>query len=114
MGISTSVMVAITELRTVAKEEGTVKERLLATMKEARSHWLVTNDEEQFKAAVGAVIMESDHETQERIRAEMRVLNTVGAAAAGIPVDWEAFVEDVPSDPIGLLALWQSTGRKAG
>lgn len=52
-------MVGITELRTMVDSKQSLEERLKVTMRAALGHWLITDEESQFKMAVGAVLVEA-------------------------------------------------------
>lgn len=106
--METTILVAITELRHTANKPGTLEERLKATMLEAKNHWLVTDDDERFRSAIGAVLLESTEEEQARINSEMRVLNVLSAAMRGVGVDWSALEAEADNEPLGLVQMWKA------
>ena len=110
MTLSNSLQIAILEIKhkvAALPAETTLEDKLTAAMRDARHHWMVTNEDEQFRAAVGAVMLNSDDDTRRRIEKEMLALRTLGTAMDGVPVDFSSV--EVPEDPIGLLALWKDT-----
>lgn len=108
------MLIAITEcLRTIGETQG-LEDRLKASMKIAKQHWLVTDEDERFKSAVGAVMQSYGHGSPEwsQLETELKALAQVSAminsAQAGLSVD-PASIELPPEDfkPIGLLRLWK-------
>lgn len=109
--ISNTVMIAITEAKShvqqaMAKDPNLdIEGRLRVAFGVTRDHWATTGEENRFRAGVGGVILASSPEEQERINAELHNLQMVGAAVAGIPVDFSAL--GVDEEPIGLLRIWR-------
>jgi len=98
MSISNSLMIGITELENQIDHSKPLKEKMLDAMKLALDHWLVIEDEEQFKAAVGAVLIKATEEEKEKINNQLQMLKTLSAVLSGIPVDIEAVMKDMPKD----------------
>lgn len=116
MGIPNTVMVAITELKHVAEQEAEYEGRVNAVMKAAVRHWMVTDEGEQFKAACGALILTTPDKAEE-IKAQLRTLNALGAASSGIPVDWEALLEenkDAPKPSVMLQGAFREAIKARG
>src|SRR4051794_9202399 len=109
MNISASMSIAIAEAKIAPEQEPDLDSQLRAAMKATHDHWLITNEEERFKAAVGAVIVISDQATRVRIAQEIRILGSVSAAITGVPVDFSALLDD-NFEPIGLLRMWKELG----
>lgn len=67
---------------------GGLTEKLSAAMNEAVDHWLVTNEDERFRAAVGAVMVHYGEGSEEfaRLQEEMRDLNRLSAALNAMQV----------------------------
>lgn len=108
------VMIAAAEARGQCKDEPDVIERVKKAMKACRNHWMVTDENEQFRAAVAAAMLESDPVERERIERSAQALNKVGAMLkalqAGVPVDIEAMAaEKQDEDIIPLNKLWHDT-----
>lgn len=97
------------EAAQACKGEPDLIERIRKAMKSARHHWMVTNESEQFRAAVAAAIMESTGEERERLERSAKSLNQLGAMLqalqAGVPVDIEA-MEKPADDTIPLTKMW--------
>lgn len=77
--------------------------------------WITTNEDECFRAAVGALMLSYGQGTPEfeRIEAEMQVINQLSAmfnaAEVGLSVTPPEMEEGF--EPIGLLGLWQNRQR---
>ena len=79
------------------------------------NHWMCTNEDEQFRAAIGAVMLHYGKGSDEfiQLETEMKSLNKVSAvihaAQAGLSVNFDSILnaEDNEYKPIGLLKLWQ-------
>jgi len=108
--MDSSLMIGIAELRTMVKAEQSLEERLKVTMKAALKHWLVTDEEKQFKMAIGAVMVEANEEEQERINIDLKFLRALSSAASGIPVDFSRLIvelgEESATKAVGLRKLW--------
>jgi|SRR3990167_11551313 len=85
----------------------TLIDKFKAAFAIARNHWMVTDEDMQFKAAIGAVLITLDEDSDDysRVLKEMRSLNTVAAMLSGIPVDFNQIETDY--EPIGLIKLWK-------
>jgi hypothetical protein len=106
--------IAATEARAACKGEPDVIERIKKAMKACRNHWMVTDENEQFRAAVAAALLESNGEEKDRIERSAKSLSRVSAMLkamqAGVPVDIEAMAaEPQESDLIPLNKLWHET-----
>jgi hypothetical protein len=105
-----SIMIGITELRAGIDSKQLLEERLRVTMRAARNHWLVTNEESQFKMAVGAVMVEATEEERGRIEVDLKFLKAMSSAASGVPVDFGRLMKELGKDGtvkgVGLMKLW--------
>lgn len=110
-----TVLIAINEIESdISGLTGeAVEERLRAAMKSAQNHWLVTNEDAQFQAAVSAVLLNADDEEKERIEGALSVLRGLSAAFSGVPVDIVPLLENAPKNPIGLKKLWDEAKELA-
>jgi hypothetical protein len=98
------LMIAVTEAKCAAEKETTLEGRLKAAMNKTKDFWMSTNDDLRFRAAVGAVLLLSDDSDQERIKDEMKQLQTLSALLNGVPVNLE---EVKPlKNAIGLIKMW--------
>lgn len=111
--LSTSMTIAIQQIK-INLPEGDLKTKLKAAMREAKDHWLVTREDEQFRCAVGAVMLHYGPDTEEfkRLEWEMGNLNRFSAAMVaaqtGVNVDFASVLDtDQKYEPIGLLAMWK-------
>lgn len=105
-----SIMIGIAELRTNVDPKQPLKERLKVAMRAALEHWLVLDEENQFKMAIGAVLIEATEEEQERINIDLKFLKAMSSAAGGVPVDFGRLMEELGEDgatkAVGLQKLW--------
>jgi hypothetical protein len=110
------MMIAVTEcLRTISEAQG-IEDRLKASMKLAKNHWLVTDEDERFKAAVGAVMQSYGPGSPEwtqletELKALAQVSSMINSAQVGLSVGLDS-IELPPEDfkPIGLLRMWRET-----
>ncbi len=100
----TVFMIAVTEAKQAAKDQKTLEERLIAAMKATKDHWMLTDEDGRFRAAVGAVLLLSEAEDRGRIESEIKQLRILSAMMNGVPIDFER-VEKL-ENPIGLMKMW--------
>ena len=108
--ISNSVLIAITETKMQIEKmtDEPVETRLRKAMQEMQHHRLVTNQDEQFQAAVGAVLVTATDDEKERINAELKTLKALNAAVDGIPVDISRALGDMSNyESVGLTKIWK-------
>ena len=108
--METSIMVGIAELRGKVDPKQPLEERLKVAMRAALNHWMVIDEESQFKMAIGAVLAEATEEEQERINIDLKFLRAMSSAASGVPVDFDRLIgelgEDSADKAVGLRKLW--------
>jgi len=113
MSIPNHMKLAISEIEAQLKKDAPILERLEEAMKLALNHWLVTNEDEQFRCAVGAVLLTASPEEQTLINEEMRLLRSLSSAVTGVPVDWGTLLEGSENKKwYGLLPLWRKVKEK--
>lgn len=104
------IMVGVTELRTMVDPKQPLEERLKVVMRAALNHWLVLEEEGQFKMAVGAVMVEATEEERERMEIDLKFLRAMSSAASGVPVDFGRLIEELVErsevKAVGLRKLW--------
>lgn len=99
-------------IRHECANEPDLEARLRKAMKAARNHWMVTEENEQFKGALAAALMETANEAEkDRLIRSARALNRVGALIqalqAGVPVDLESMAaEPKDDDLLPLRKIW--------
>ena len=109
------IMIGIAELRATVDPQKPLEERLKVAMRAALNHWLITDEESQFKMAVGAVMVEATEEEKERIEIDLKFLNTIAAAASGVPIDTTRVAEDLERNKnkaVGLRKLWDEIKKE--
>ena len=93
-------------------DEPDLIERVKACMRRANDHWMVTDEEEQFKGALAAAMVLSETGDQERIKSSLKPLQAIGALMSGVPVDLERVLREQEEakesghEPIPLRKLW--------
>ena len=110
--IPADILIGIESIRPkIAGIEGT-EPKLREAMRIAEDAcFMSTLEDSFFRAAVGAVLLDIGiaHPDFHNIEAELKMLQGLGAAAAGVPVDFCALIEEMPegSEPLGLTKLWR-------
>jgi len=116
--ITGGMVIAIEEARDACKGEPDVEERLRKAMRKTHNHWMETDPTRQIKSAVAAAMLETLGELEKaRIAASWRRLSrfnaAIGALQAGVDVDLEKLLDDMPEDNIPILKLWHElTARR--
>lgn len=106
------ILVAVTEIEMYLKGKKNLPlvERIKYAMQKASNHWLVTNEDDQFRAAIGAVLVTANEEEKEKINSELKLLKALSAAATGVSVDFTQLFAQLPvseTEPLGLRGIWQ-------
>lgn len=114
MSIPNHMMIAMQEIESKIDKEAPVKERLKKAMNLAQNHWLVRDEEEQFRCALGAVAVTASQEERQKIAAELAFLKGIDAQRDGVPVDFMELFGRVPKTPYGLNALWMEAKMGEG
>lgn len=84
--------------------EGTLEDRLRRAMENGKDQWLITDEDERFRASVGAVLLSATEDEKERLGAELRALRDFSALMRGLPIDVTRI--ETPENPVGLMKLW--------
>jgi hypothetical protein len=110
------IPIAVAELHAthVIKSEAPLEDRCRAAMKATYRHWVLSEEEDQFKAAVVAVYTATEDEGErERIKSEVDALAGLSVLLGGVvPVDIERLSAMMPENPIGLKAMWMEVTRR--
>jgi hypothetical protein len=112
--LNTLLAVAITQAKDHIKADDDLVTQLKAAMMATKNHWLVTNDNDRFLAAVAAVMefYGEGSDVWKQLENKIKNLNKIGialaAAEAGVSVDWASLVNELPDQPeiVGLQQLW--------
>lgn len=112
MSIPNHIIIAINEITIQIDHSKPAIEKIRESMILAKKHWIVTNHEEQFKAAIGAVLLSATPEEKQVIEAEMEDMNQFGSAlhasSLGVPVDFISFLgQKDRSKFYGLMGIWK-------
>lgn len=98
--------------------EGSINERLLFAMKEARkgvTGLAMLSDDEKFQVSVAAVVMTVEDEEKKRLEWEVKCIRAMSTCFSGIPVDMGAVMEEGTSQgwkSIGLIGLWREVAKE--
>src|SRR4051794_36305581 len=104
-------------LRPRCAGEPDVRERLRKAMRHvADIEWLGLPEDEQFRSAIAAALVEAPPDQQALISRSLAPLKALNAAIQGVPVDCEAVFAATAGDELPLLALWREVRgeRSAG
>jgi len=105
MASDTMLALVMAEATPAIVASDSLEDRCRAAMKAVQHHWMVTDEDIQFKGAVAAVYAASeDADEKERIEVELASLRDLSAMLSGVVVDLDAVT--IPPDPIGLRKLW--------
>lgn len=117
---NTMLALFISEAKPKVAEAGTIEEKLKAAMTLAADHWMITQQDDRFKVAVGAVMDHYGEGSDEfkRLAWEMKSLSKLGvmldAAKLGMGLDVESLetmANDRPYEPLGLMKMWLETSK---
>lgn len=114
----TLITIAAQEGRAACKGEPNLDQRVIKAMRACRNHWMVTDEEQQFRAALVAAILESEGEERSRIERSAKALNRIGAMLqalqAGVPVDLAAMADEKQDDDLlPLRKMWDESKQAA-
>ena len=102
--IAVAVSLIEAENRDALKAAATAADKLRVAFKGARDHWMLTDEDEQMRGAIGAALHHMTPEDRAHVETELKALQAISAATRGLPINFEAVV--IPENPIGILKLW--------
>jgi hypothetical protein len=106
-----AVTITATGLRHSIPTDVSLEDKLKFAMREVLKSngaaFMCSNDDQQFRGAVGGVLLMCSDEERKRINVELRALQSLSAAMSGIPVDFGAV--EMVEHPLGLLGMWRDT-----
>ena len=111
-GMDNTILIALAEAKSELSLENDLLQNIKDSMSACKNHWLVTDDDDQFRASVGAVMAFYGEGSDEykRLKQEMKTLTQFSAMMtaqqAGLNVGFDGI--DVMENPIGLLKLWKA------
>lgn len=111
--ISVQVKVAITDIASQLDRKADIEEQIKKAMELAVDHWLVVDEQDRFKSAVGAVMIGIGEEERNIISDELKIMISLNAAITGIPVDFGRLAVEVRGKKsYGLNKMWSETKKK--
>jgi hypothetical protein len=109
MTIPNSMKIAILEVKDKLDLKAPIEESIKKAMKLMKDHWLICSNEQQFRCAVGAVML-TYPDARPDLEAEIKVLQALSAASAGVPIDLESTF-DHEGKVYNLLAIWHEVNK---
>jgi RNase H-fold protein (predicted Holliday junction resolvase) len=105
-------MIAVTEATEAAKEKSDLISKILAAMEVTKNHWMLTDEDLRFKAAVAGVINSGvSNEEGKSLLEEMKALSLLSDYLEGAPVDFSLWIN--PKTTLGLMNFWvESKGKE--
>ena len=100
--------IAVDEIADAVRGEPDLQRQMEQAFRLARDHGWLGDEQERFKAGVAAfgACHRDDPKLLDRIRRDMEMLATIGAAVSGVPVDMGALASQPAYEPVGLLRAW--------
>jgi hypothetical protein len=91
--------------------DASLEDRFRAAFAGVQHHWMVTDPEVQYRAAIEAVYLGANPDEQARILTELQVIKTLNAMLSGVSVD----LDNIPKceNPIRLTKLWNEACETA-
>jgi hypothetical protein len=108
--IPSSIIVTALLVSVGLPKHATLEERIRCAMREvrkpdSRKAVMCSDENDQFRGAVGAVLLDCTPEERDRIEEGMRSVELIANCYAGGPVDMSE-VYRMQCEPLGLLRLW--------
>lgn len=114
MGIENSQVIFVSEVKDKFDKSKTLEENMELAMKEAKSHWLISqymDDKKTFDAAIISVSSFYGVESEEfqRITDEMKMVNALFFTPTNVPIDYQRLLDELPKDhkKIGIIDMWR-------
>ncbi len=106
------VLIGIQMIRPKIVDIDGTEAKLKEAMRIAEDACFMSHEEDNFfKAAVGAVLLEigTDHPDHRNLEAELKMMAGLHAAVGGVPVDFAALISEMPDDvePLGRMKMWR-------
>jgi hypothetical protein len=105
------ILIAAVDAEHAAKgTQGSLEDRLHAAMQATATHWMVTDEDSQFKAAVLGCRRTCDEDETERIDAELRRMQLLAGLMSGLPIDVDrltAQMEAETAEPLAAQKMWR-------
>ncbi len=117
--MSDEVMFGIMVTECQGIDEPDLAERIKACMRRTYDHWMVIDEDMQFRGALAAAMVLSETGDREHIQASLKPLQALSALMSGVPVDLDRVVreqeaaKEAGQEPIPLRKLWDDVKAQA-
>lgn len=100
------MMIIVSEAKGRAEGIQDFEEMARVCMDVAANHWMVTDENEQFRGALAAILTLADNEYKPRVERTIELQKALSAAASGVPVDFGSALESSDIEPVPLMKWW--------
>ena len=110
----TQILIGALEAKRAAEKETTLEGKLrsaMSAMSAMKNHWMLLDEDTQFRVAIGGVLLLTEGEEKQRIEDELNSLKILSSAMRGVPVNWGQV--QAPKNPIGLMKMWREMKKEA-
>jgi len=109
--MNTEILIMSAELKHLAEEHETIEDMFRAVVPEAHNHWMIIDEDEQFKGAVGAVLLalqeKGRDDDMKRITKELQMLRALSLIGTpGVSINFGDILDE-GFEPIGLMQIWK-------
>ena len=106
--LRTAISIIEAESRDIVDAANTVEGKLTAAFSIARDHWMFTDEDTQFQAAIGVVMSKLDKDSIDyrRMEEDLTVMRILNAMISGVPVDLSQIGER-ETETLGLVKMWK-------
>jgi len=91
------------EARANINKAESLEDKLKAAFTVAKDHWMFTEKDTQFQAALSAVLRNIDGEEKERLDEEFNSIKALNALLSGVSVN----MPEITHEPIGIIGMWK-------
>lgn len=107
MSIPNTMLIAIQEIEGQIDHSKPLEEKLFDAMKKVQNHWMITDKEEQFRCAIGAVLAKASEEDREKINNELQGMQYLYGPDDGFSKDFKYVIKSLSKCQIGMQKIWQ-------
>lgn len=111
MSLSNSLLIGIQDLEGRIDHSKPLEEKLYDAMVLSLDSWLITDEDEQHKIAIGAVLSKGTEEERKLINEELEGLQGVFGAPSGMPMDPNYLFTMLGQCKLGLQNIWDKAKK---